>query len=213
MATQVHHLTPLKRLILFPMRLLLRLWRLTLRVDISQDARELLAPSKGPALLLLWHNQLFYALQASPYLGKLGSLTALVSASRDGAWLSELLRENGIEPIRGSSSFRSSSVLRALIQAAQSGKRLVITPDGPKGPAHTLKEGLWLIAAKAKVPFILIRFECTRKWTLASWDRFELPKPFSRLTLRVRLIEPDTDASAAQLKQRYQDSVVQALGV
>jgi hypothetical protein len=107
-----------------------------------------------------------------------------VSASKDGAWLAAFFKLVGIEAVRGSSSHRGVAALRELIAAVQAGMDVAITPDGPRGPRYTVKQGPVLVARRAGAPLLLASCKFHSAWRLKSWDGFYLPKPFSKITLR-----------------------------
>ena len=69
----------------------------------------------------------------------------------------------------------------ALRRAAKTGKDLVITPDGPRGPRYRLQAGVVKVAQTTGLPVVLMRIEYLSCWTLKTWDRFRIPKPFSRV--------------------------------
>lgn len=106
---------------------------------------------------------------------------ALISASQDGAWLAELVHRFGFEVIRGSSSRRGASAIMQLAEVLRSGRDVVMTPDGPRGPAYQIGDGLVFLAQKTGARVVPLNMEFSSCWRLRSWDRFILPRPFSRV--------------------------------
>ena len=173
--------------LLWPLALGFRLWTATLRLKLSDSAGKQLKRLPVPALILFWHNCLFIIPEARRRFLSHRDICGLISASRDGAWLSAFFRLLGIKKaVRGSSSRRGSSAMKGLLSAFKSGFDIAITPDGPRGPRYRLKPGtLWLVR-KTKAPVILLSFHFSRAWRLKSWDRFYLPKPFSTVILKIQ---------------------------
>jgi lysophospholipid acyltransferase (LPLAT)-like uncharacterized protein len=108
--------------------------------------------------------------------------TALVSQSRDGGLLTQLLQRWGFHVIRGSSSKGSKEAWAELLGAAEKGL-VLITPDGPRGPARKLKAGAVVAAYRAQVPLWLCRVKCRAAIRGTHWDRFLIPLPFARIDL------------------------------
>jgi lysophospholipid acyltransferase (LPLAT)-like uncharacterized protein len=110
-------------------------------------------------------------------------LAALVSASKDGALLAAVLGRFGVEQIRGSSSRRGPQALLELTSHAKRGYDLAVTPDGPKGPRYVVQEGVIALAQLTGLPIIPVTCNTRLKFCLKSWDRFQIPLPFSRCEL------------------------------
>lgn len=184
----VHALRGWRRVVLGPLGLLMRLWGLSLRMDASPDSRAVLSKCDEPVGLVMWHNRLFLA---SEYVRRFRGdrpIYALVSASSDGAWLDAFFSLVGIRTVRGSSSQGGREAARALIDVLRAGNDIGITPDGPRGPMYDLKPGGLVVTRRARAPMVLIGFAIEDAWQLPSWDRFYLPRPFSRVQLRGELV-------------------------
>jgi lysophospholipid acyltransferase (LPLAT)-like uncharacterized protein len=69
------------------------------------------------------------------------------------------------------------------VKALQDGVEVAVTPDGPRGPAHSFAPGAVIAAHRASAPIVTIGVSAARSWRLRSWDRFLIPKPFSRVTI------------------------------
>jgi len=115
-------------------------------------------------------------------------MAALVSASRDGGVLAQLLDLFDVLPVRGSSSRRGAQALREFLTAAKSGRDLALTPDGPRGPRYEVQQGIILAAQFTGLPIIPVAWSLGWKLRLRSWDAFQVPLPFS--TCRLRLGQP-----------------------
>ncbi len=162
----------------------------------------------GPSIVAFWHGEMlpvwftFRALRP----------VALVSSSKDGTLLSRLLQDWGYSVVLGSSSKGGKEALEQLTMEAST-KVVLITPDGPRGPLHQAKPGAVIAAHRAQVPLILVRICAQRKRILSrSWDRFQIPLPFSTIDLYVdspwMISEESTreqiDAAIAHMNKRMQ---------
>lgn len=135
----------------------------------------------GPCVVAFWHGEML------PVLSTFRALrpVVLVSPSTDGALLQRILRDWGYSVVSGSSSRGGREALKVIVDKARDNVSL-ITPDGPRGPAHIAKAGAIVAAHRAGVPLILVRMRATRvKVFHRSWDRFQLPLPRSHITLHI----------------------------
>lgn len=161
---------------------LLKLWGGTLRWHFTDAAGYMQRDVSKPLLVGVWHNRiLVLPLCFEWFCRRSRRLNILTSASRDGGLLSNLVSRFGMESVRGSSSRKSVSALRLLQKRLEEGSDVAITPDGPRGPLYEMNPGLVYLAAKSGVPVMTIRVDYERYWELRSWDRFRIPKPFSRV--------------------------------
>jgi lysophospholipid acyltransferase (LPLAT)-like uncharacterized protein len=140
--------------------------------------------SEQRAIFAIWHNRLALSLILyHRHVARCGTrrrLAALVSASRDGGLLARVLELFDVVGIRGSSSRRGGQALRELVSAAGRGCDLAVTPDGPRGPRYEPHPGVVSLAQITGLPIVPVSFRLGWKWTLRSWDRFQIPVPFSR---------------------------------
>lgn len=158
-------------------------------------------PETQPVIFCLWHNRL--AISMLVHRRHPRKLAALVSASKDGALLAAVLDRFGVEQIRGSSSRRGPQALLELTNRADRGFDLAITPDGPRGPRYVVQEGVIALAQVTGLPIVPVTCNTRRKICLKSWDRFQLPLPFSRCDLILNLrIQVPRQADAAQREER-----------
>lgn len=158
-----------------------RLWCRSLRyTEINRAAIETTTAHGRPVVLCLWHDELFPLI----YLKRQLNIIALVSQSDDGDLLAGVLERMGLETARGSSS---RGGVKALLAAAkrmrEAGLCGCVTVDGPRGPRHEVKEGAVFLAARADAPIVPIRLFMEKRKVFKSWDRFQLPLPFSRVTM------------------------------
>ena len=181
---RIHAIVGWRRLLLWPLGLLVRLWCRTLRIEADEATRRVMGKPDQAAIFTLWHNRLFVAAELYRRFRKGKRLYALVSASKDGAWLAAFFEVVGLHTVRGSSSRFGSEAMHALAEKLRQGEDIGITPDGPRGPCYDLKGGGVILARKTGAATILVGMRFAAAWRLPSWDRFYLPRPFSRIELR-----------------------------
>jgi lysophospholipid acyltransferase (LPLAT)-like uncharacterized protein len=160
---------------------LYRLWCASLRLTyVNKEPTDALLNAGTPFVIAMWHNELFTL--CSLTLKKRAPLMAVVSRSRDGAYMAAVLERLGYVVARGSSSRGGAGALLACIRHMREdslcpGNAL----DGPRGPRHQTKDGAISLAWKAEAPILPLRAFPEHCFRFKSWDRFELPLPFSKV--------------------------------
>lgn len=109
------------------------------------------------------------------------SIDAIISKHFDGEMAARFITLQGGGVLRGSSSKGGKEVFRLALRSLQEGRDIGITPDGPRGPRHSVAHGLVSIAMLTKAPIITMNYKASSFWTMRSWDQFCIPKPFSTL--------------------------------
>lgn len=147
----------------------------TWRIKVIGEYKE------TPAVFAFWHGEM---LPIWKYFSqKIEEKFAIVSLSKDGQVLAELLEKWNYSLIRGSSSKNSKDVLEKATELAKNAS-IFITPDGPRGPARKFKNGAAIIAYRSEVPLYLVRAFISGKIIFKkSWDKFILPLPFSKIRI------------------------------
>ncbi len=126
----------------------------------------------------LWHGQML------PIVWVHRQTTAvMISEHRDGEIIARVIGGLGFSAVRGSTSRGGARALLETVQVLKGGTDIAITPDGPRGPLHSFAPGALLLAFRAQADVVPIVAHVDRKWQLKSWDRFEIPKPFARVTV------------------------------
>jgi lysophospholipid acyltransferase (LPLAT)-like uncharacterized protein len=149
----------------------------TIRIVEGPEVRaRMLRHPRPPGVYVFWHS---HQLSALWHFRRVGA-GILVSASKDGEYIARVARSVGFTPLRGSSSRLGALGLRALIEFARSGRPVALTPDGPRGPRHSIGPGVLVLAQKSGYPIVPFAIGLSSFWELPSWDRFRIPKPLSR---------------------------------
>ena len=159
-------------------RALLALLAKTWRVEHVGRENFTSSAAEGPGCFFsMWHGRMIVALPVFAHQG----WHVLVSASGDGDISEKLLEANGYSVIRGSSSRGGARALRQMLAVLDKGAVLFITPDGPRGPMHTMNPGLAFMAKATSRKVVPLGFAADRAWHANSWDHFTIPKPFARV--------------------------------
>lgn len=147
-------------------------------------------------ILALWHGRI---LAATPYFQRRG-IVAMASENFDGEWIARLLGKFGYGAARGSTSRGGPAALRQLVRDVKA-HGVAFTLDGPRGPAEVAQPGaVWLAKASGQ-PLLPFHSEAVSSWKLNSWDRTQIPKPFTTVAMAIR--EPiyvPSDADAQELE-------------
>jgi lysophospholipid acyltransferase (LPLAT)-like uncharacterized protein len=194
---------------------ILQIWARTLRYDVDDRAGVIGTPAAERYIGALWHNRLLLLPFVIKRFVPNRTGAALISASRDGAWLAMLVHRFGFDVVRGSSSRKGASAMLQLADVIAAGKDVVITPDGPRGPAYELGQGIIFLAQKSGAAVVPLNMEYTGCWRLKSWDRFILPRPFSRVRVIFgkphRVIDTATDADFEIERVRLQNAMLEVV--
>lgn len=187
---------------------LIRLLRSTVRIEHHGNAAVLAAQAAGERpVYAFWHRHLLlmvYCWQGS------GPVSVLISQHEDGSIVARAMESFGLGAVRGSTSRGATGALRAMIKNSRAGHALAFTPDGPRGPVGEVKVGVIATAAAAGRPVQPIALAASRAWRLRSWDRFLVPKPFSRVAFTYGELMPvdrdgDFESQARELARRLDD--------
>jgi lysophospholipid acyltransferase (LPLAT)-like uncharacterized protein len=189
-----------------------RLVSATLRYRINDPHGFMTRKDIAHVLFCIWHNRLALSIKAYSLFGRkhhqAAGLAGLVSASRDGAFFAAIIERFGIQPVRGSSSRRGGQALLELTTWAERGYDLAITPDGPRGPRYVVQDGAMALAQVTGLPIVPASYHLQWKIQLKSWDRFQVPLPFSRCEVSagrvMRVPREATDAERESLRQQLE---------
>jgi lysophospholipid acyltransferase (LPLAT)-like uncharacterized protein len=147
--------------------------------DIAEPGAVPAYHTPPPLIYALWHR----CLLACAWRFRNGNLHILISRSFDGELIARTVERLGFVAVRGSSSRDGAVGLRNLQRAYQENQYIAITADGPRGPAQIAKPGVTALAQLVSAPVGAIYVHPHEAWVLRSWDRFLIPKPFSRITV------------------------------
>jgi lysophospholipid acyltransferase (LPLAT)-like uncharacterized protein len=163
---------------LFLVRLISRTYRCQL-VDTVNEQRVL--DGYGTAVYASWHQRFFPGIT---FFATRKPIAIIISQSRDGEMIARVVDILGWRAVRGSSSKGGLRALKEIRALTRDGYRIGHIVDGPQGPFGRVKPGLLTIAQLAGAPIVPVIISAQRRWVFNSWDRFMVPKPFSKVLIR-----------------------------
>ncbi len=163
------------------MKLLTAATRLQVRDECGIGSASNSVP---PVIYILWHNRFFTVPAAWRKLcGAHRKAVTLTSASHDGDMVARAMAVFGLGAVRGSSSRRAVAALVGLKRALTEGSDVCLTPDGPRGPRYKIQPGFIKLAQSTGALVVPVHVHFSAAWRLKTWDRFVIPKPFSRVVV------------------------------
>lgn len=150
------------------LRALARSWKIEVHGRDNWDA----ATARPGMLATLWHGRMVLAMPSGAQQG----LSVLVSPSGDGRLVIPMLESFGYSWVLGSSNKNPARAVREMLERLKAGGRIVITPDGPRGPRHSTNPGPAWMARATGFPILPVGCVTDRAWHLKSWDAFTIPK-------------------------------------
>lgn len=156
--------------------LLARSWKW--RVEGAQHYETVVGSGRQP-IMAFWHGRI---LPATCYFRNRG-IVVMTSQNFDGEWIARIIRRFGYGTARGSTSRGGARALVQMRRDLASGRPVAFTVDGPRGPARVAQPGAAFLAGATGQPILPFHIEASRSWTMSSWDRTSVPKPFSRVAV------------------------------
>lgn len=156
----------------------------TFRLTIENEQEWLdYLNSGGTVLICAWHQHIFPGIR---HFGKykIFKPSLMISQSKDGEIVARVAVHNGWNPIRGSSSQGGMSALKNMIASLKKSRLCAHIVDGPRGPSGVVKPGVIRLAHATNAAIVPFYTFAEHGWNFNSWDKFLLPKPFSKVTLR-----------------------------
>lgn len=182
-------------------RLLGATWRI--RLVNNESSVERLRREGRAIVFTLWHGDMLPLL----YHHRDEGVSVLISEHRDGELIARVAQALGFRTVRGSSTRGASRALVGLTREIEAGHDIAITPDGPRGPARSFAPGALIAAQRAAAPIIVVAVAARSAWRLRSWDRFMIPRPFTRLQIAYSdpiTLDADGPRAAAAEAPRFQ---------
>ena len=159
----------------------IKFMKFCMRTEI-RDPNSCMNTETYPYITITWHNRLMFFPVMFPRFAR-KKTAALISASRDGQYIADVVTLFGIKSVRGSSSRRGAVALKASLDCLNDKCNLSMTPDGPRGPKYKMSKGPVIMASKTGFPVLPVSVNYSSYWELKSWDRFQIPKPWAKITL------------------------------
>ena len=166
------------------------------RVEGLQHLDAIHASGRQP-VMAFWHGRI---LPATFYFRRRG-IVVITSENFDGEWIARIIERFGYGTARGSTSRGGKKAILQLVRDMKAGKAAGFTLDGPRGPARVAQAGAVWLASVTGNPVLPFHLEASSHWSLRSWDRTQIPKPFSTVALAVgEPLEVTKEASDGELE-------------
>ena len=183
---------------------LVKLIAMTYRLRVEDPHGWLTRHEPWPIIVPIWHNRILFlpALVPRSFLER---MVVLISASRDGGYVAAFVRFFKLRVVRGSSSRGARAAFLALSRELRAGYSPILTVDGPRGPRYTVQHGAVALAMRSGAPILPIALNAPKRWNLKNWDGTQIPRPFSRVTLRLGallFVAPGEEREAAAERVR-----------
>jgi lysophospholipid acyltransferase (LPLAT)-like uncharacterized protein len=160
---------------------------------------DAIAASGRQPIMGFWHGRI---LTATYYFRRRG-IVVITSENFDGEWIARIIKRFGYGTARGSTSRGAQRALLQLVRELEAGHAVGFTLDGPRGPARRAHPGAVWLAGATGHPILPFHLEAARHWTLKSWDRTQVPKPFSLVSVAVgRPIDVPRDPDEATIEAK-----------
>ncbi len=157
-------------------------WTFRLKIENDKDWMDY-RRNGGVVLICGWHQQFFSAIR--PFKNyKTFNPSLMISQSKDGEIVAKMALRNGWNPVRGSSSKGGMEALKKMIINLKENRLAAHIVDGPRGPSGVVKAGVIRLAHAANAVIVPFSVSAEKAWYFNSWDKFLLPKPFSKVILR-----------------------------
>ena len=179
------------------------------RAEGLEHLEEVVRGGRQP-IMAFWHGRI---LPATVYFRRRG-IVVITSENFDGEWIAGIIERFGYGTARGSTSRGGRKALRQLTREMAAGRPAAFTLDGPRGPARVAQAGAVWLAKTTGNPVVPFHIEADRHWTLNSWDRTQIPKPFAVSAIAIGeplFVDKDTDAAGLEIVTRALQQQLQAL--
>ncbi|HEY7096264.1 MAG TPA: lysophospholipid acyltransferase family protein [Terriglobales bacterium] len=180
--------------------LAIRLIGPTLKYSISSEEGAPNAATLGTGAVIqsFWHRCVFPAV----YLWRHRQIGVMTSQSFDGEYIARIIQKFGFVPVRGSSTRGGARAFLGMRKVLEQGNTAAFTIDGPQGPVYVAKPGPVLLARATGAPMVMFYIALENPWVLNTWDRFMIPRPFSKALMRVaKTIYVPPEAGESQMEE------------
>jgi len=162
-------------------------WTCRVKIIVGDEHAQKLIEQNSPIIPCYWHQMHVFGTWYMKNLQKRGlKIGFLISPSVDGEIIVKMVESWGATAIRGSSTRTGAKAMRDMYHTIVNDKiSPVTTSDGPTGPVHVFKQGAVMLSQLTQAPILPMAYAADRYWQLKSWDKFIIPKPFSKIAIAV----------------------------
>lgn len=178
------------------------------RVEGLEHYESVISSGRQP-IFAFWHGRILPA----TLFWKNRGIVVITSQNFDGEWIAGIIRRFGYGTARGSTSRGGARALVQLRRDLADGRPAAFTVDGPRGPARVAQPGAVFLAGATGHPLLPFHIEADRFWTLRSWDRTQVPKPFSQVRVAIGepIVVPDSEGATIEVKRLELERALAAL--
>jgi len=181
----------------------------TWRVEGAERYDEVVRSGRQP-IMAFWHGRIL----PSTIFFKRRNIVVITSENFDGEWIAGIIERFGYGTARGSTSRGGAKALVQMKRDMEAGKPTAFTIDGPRGPARVAQAGAVWLSKVTGNPVIPFHAEATRHWTVNSWDRTQIPKPFATVAMAIGepfVVPADADDAGIEQARRRLETTLQTL--
>lgn len=158
-------------------------------------------------IMPFWHNRVL----AATYYFRNRGIIVMTSQSFDGEYIARFIQRFGYGAVRGSSTRGATGAVIEMARLMRAGKLAAFTIDGPKGPRYVAKMGAVLLAKKTGFPVLPFTVNADKYWEIPSWDRLQIPRPFTRVRVIIGNQIPVSPDASDDVLQQKRDELQKAL--
>ncbi len=200
----------IKHFLTFSTYYILNLYAKTIRLRFeNKDVIKNHLENNGRVIMALWHQRFFAGLDSPRRFKK--TIGVMISRSRDGNFVANIAERLGWIPVRGSSSRGGKEALKKMTDSVIKNQIAGHIVDGPTGPPHVIKPGLISMAQQSGAAICPTYVFYENAWTFNSWDRFMVPKPFSRVVVRFGPLESISEKMDSEEFERIRRDIEQKM--
>jgi len=176
---------------------------MTLKIEwVGEENLDILRKEKKSVIYAFWHGRMLIF----TYSHRKQKIHVLISQHRDGEFIARIIHHLGFVSVRGSTTRGGSKAIFEMCEKTTSGFDVAVTPDGPKGPGFQVHPGIIYTAQRSGMPILPITNSAKGRWNLSSWDRFLIPKPFSKAVIMLgKPIQVSDEATSEELEEKRID--------
>lgn len=171
---------------------------------------EAVAQAGRVPIYAAWHECIYLGV----YFWRDRRIVYLTSRSFDGEYIARFLQRFGFGTVRGSSSRGGARALIEMVRLVRKGIPAGFTVDGPRGPRHVAQAGAVMLAKRTGQPILPFHVTAASRWQISSWDRMQLPLPFTRARVEIAppiYVPPDADGDTLAAKRDLLQSALDHL--
>jgi lysophospholipid acyltransferase (LPLAT)-like uncharacterized protein len=175
----------------------------TLKIKwVGKENLDLIRKENKAVVYAFWHGRML----VFTYSHRKRKIHVLISQHRDGEYIARIIHRLGFVSVRGSTTRGGSKALFEMCDKTAAGFDVAVSPDGPKGPGFRVHPGIIYVAQRSGMPIVPISNSAENRWNLSSWDRFLIPKPFSKTVIMLgQPVYVSPQATSEQLEEKRRE--------